>query len=260
MRHDTSVRQARPANLPPLWLSASALAAGITVAFGVVRWISHFTLDPNAQDTRVWIVAARTWPLAAGGRHAGDSIFLQAAGRLAGPRRAPGQRALAPRGCFWAHVRRPGRSVICVVGARGCHRLAERSVARQGGSTYGPDDVLVSVRAARRRRRRDRPGIRGAQPRLAAPRPSGPGFRPGPGRHHRFGHLPARGRRGDPRSGGLDRTARPTESRAAGVVARRDRGRTVHRYRPAPPDALVGAALAGAARPRAASESTQDAD
>src|SRR5947208_14731529 len=59
MRHDTSVRQARPANLPPLWLCASALAAGITVAFGVVRWSSHFTLDPNAQDTRVWIGAAR---------------------------------------------------------------------------------------------------------------------------------------------------------------------------------------------------------
>jgi len=59
MRHATSVRQARPASLPPLWLSASALAAGITVAFGGARWISHFTLDPNAQDTRVWIVVAR---------------------------------------------------------------------------------------------------------------------------------------------------------------------------------------------------------
>jgi Glycosyltransferase family 87 len=45
--------------LPPLWLSACALAAAITVAFGVSRWIDHFMSDPNAQDFRVWQVAAR---------------------------------------------------------------------------------------------------------------------------------------------------------------------------------------------------------
>ena len=50
---------ARPPNLPPLWLAASALTGGIAVAFGVARWIDHFRADPNAQDTRVWIVAAR---------------------------------------------------------------------------------------------------------------------------------------------------------------------------------------------------------
>jgi hypothetical protein len=45
--------------LPPLWLSASALTAAITVAFGVARWLDHFTRDPNAQDFRVWQVASR---------------------------------------------------------------------------------------------------------------------------------------------------------------------------------------------------------
>lgn len=45
--------------LPPLWLAASALTAAITVAFGVSRWIDHFVSDPNAQDFRVWQVAAR---------------------------------------------------------------------------------------------------------------------------------------------------------------------------------------------------------
>jgi len=48
-----------PPGWPPLWLAASMLTAGIAVAFGVVRWITHFAADPNAQDTRVWIVAAR---------------------------------------------------------------------------------------------------------------------------------------------------------------------------------------------------------
>jgi Glycosyltransferase family 87 len=45
--------------LPPLWLSASALTAGIAVVFGVKRWIDHYTVDPSAQDIRVWIVAAQ---------------------------------------------------------------------------------------------------------------------------------------------------------------------------------------------------------
>jgi Glycosyltransferase family 87 len=45
--------------LPPLWLAASAMTGAITVAFGVARWIDHFVSDPNAQDFRVWQVAAR---------------------------------------------------------------------------------------------------------------------------------------------------------------------------------------------------------
>jgi hypothetical protein len=44
---------------PPLWLAASALTAGITVAFGVARWIDHFVSDPSAQDLRLHLIAAR---------------------------------------------------------------------------------------------------------------------------------------------------------------------------------------------------------
>jgi hypothetical protein len=47
------------ARLPPVWLSASALTAGITVIFGIQRWFEHFTSDPSAQDIRVWVIAAR---------------------------------------------------------------------------------------------------------------------------------------------------------------------------------------------------------
>jgi Glycosyltransferase family 87 len=50
---------AQKSTLPPLWLAASALAAGITVAFGIQRWIAHFSTDPTGEDTRVWIIAAR---------------------------------------------------------------------------------------------------------------------------------------------------------------------------------------------------------
>jgi hypothetical protein len=45
--------------LPPIWLSASAVAAAITVAFGVQRWIDHFRADPAAQDLSLHVVAAR---------------------------------------------------------------------------------------------------------------------------------------------------------------------------------------------------------
>lgn len=48
-----------PPRLPPLWLSASALAAAIAVGFGVQRWIDHFTHAPNAEDFRLHWVAAR---------------------------------------------------------------------------------------------------------------------------------------------------------------------------------------------------------
>jgi hypothetical protein len=47
------------AALPPLWLAASALTAAIAVAFGVARWIDHFTSDPNAEDFRLHVIAAR---------------------------------------------------------------------------------------------------------------------------------------------------------------------------------------------------------
>src|SRR5690348_9187338 len=48
-----------PPRLPPLWLSASALAAAITVGFGVQRWIDHFAKAPDAEDYRLHMVAAR---------------------------------------------------------------------------------------------------------------------------------------------------------------------------------------------------------
>lgn len=48
-----------PQRLPPLWLSASALAAAITVGFGVQRWIDHFVHAPDAEDFRLHLVAAR---------------------------------------------------------------------------------------------------------------------------------------------------------------------------------------------------------
>ena len=45
--------------MPPIWLASSTVAAAIAVAFGVARWIDHFKADPNAEDFRLWIVAAR---------------------------------------------------------------------------------------------------------------------------------------------------------------------------------------------------------
>lgn len=49
----------QPPRLPPLWLSASALAAAITVGFGVQRWVDHFVHAPDAEDYRLHMVAAR---------------------------------------------------------------------------------------------------------------------------------------------------------------------------------------------------------
>jgi hypothetical protein len=45
--------------LPPLWLSASAIAAAITVAFGAARFVSHFLADPYEEDFRLNYVAAK---------------------------------------------------------------------------------------------------------------------------------------------------------------------------------------------------------
>ena len=65
-------------SLPPIWLSASALTAGIAVVFGIQRWIEHFTSDPSAQDIRVWVVAARIG-LAHGWSHIYDLDLERAA-------------------------------------------------------------------------------------------------------------------------------------------------------------------------------------
>ncbi len=45
--------------LPPLWLSASAITAAITVAFGVGRFVTHFLADPYEEDFRLNYVAAK---------------------------------------------------------------------------------------------------------------------------------------------------------------------------------------------------------
>jgi multidrug transporter EmrE-like cation transporter len=50
--------QSQRLNLPPLWLAVCAMTAAITVAFGVSRWIDHFTSDPNAEDFSLHVVAA----------------------------------------------------------------------------------------------------------------------------------------------------------------------------------------------------------
>ena len=73
-----------PAALPPLWLAASAVAAGITVAFGVARWVDHFTSDPNAEDFRLHLLAARVG-LSHGWSHIYDVGLNQAAAAGLGP-------------------------------------------------------------------------------------------------------------------------------------------------------------------------------
>jgi len=74
----------RPAALPPLWLAASALAAGITVAFGVARWVNHFISDPNAEDFRLHLLAARVG-LSHGWSHIYDIDLNKAAAAGFGP-------------------------------------------------------------------------------------------------------------------------------------------------------------------------------
>ncbi len=70
--------------LPPIWLASSTVAAAIAVAFGVARWIDHFRADPNAEDFRVWIVAARVG-IAHGWNHLYDFDLQKAASAGLGP-------------------------------------------------------------------------------------------------------------------------------------------------------------------------------
>src|SRR4029077_13800068 len=73
-----------PPRLPPLWLSASALAAAITVGFGVQRWIDHFVHAPDAEDYRLRRVAARV-ELQYGWSHIYDLGAMKAASAGLGP-------------------------------------------------------------------------------------------------------------------------------------------------------------------------------
>lgn len=70
--------------LPPIWLASSTVAAAIAVAFGVARWIDHYSADPNAEDFRVWLVAARVG-IAHGWNHLYDFDLQKAASAGLGP-------------------------------------------------------------------------------------------------------------------------------------------------------------------------------
>jgi hypothetical protein len=70
--------------LPPLWLAASAVAAAIVVIFGIQRWIDHFTTDPNAEDYRLHVIAARIG-LTDGWSHIYDFALQKAASAGLGP-------------------------------------------------------------------------------------------------------------------------------------------------------------------------------
>lgn len=70
--------------LPPLWLAASTVAAAIVVAFGVARWIDHFTSEPNAEDFRLHVIAARIG-LTHGWSHIYDLPLQKAASVGLGP-------------------------------------------------------------------------------------------------------------------------------------------------------------------------------
>jgi len=84
MQNATQVHPLRSPDLPPLWLAASAMAAGIVVAFGVVRWVGHFLSDPNAEDFRLQLVAARIG-ITHGWSHIYDFDLQRAASAGIGP-------------------------------------------------------------------------------------------------------------------------------------------------------------------------------
>jgi hypothetical protein len=84
MQNVTKVDTRRSTRLPPLWLASAALAAGIVVAFGVIRWIDHFLTDPNAEDFRLQLVAARIG-LMHGWSHIYDFDLQKAASAGIGP-------------------------------------------------------------------------------------------------------------------------------------------------------------------------------
>lgn len=73
-----------PPGLPPLWLAGSAVAATTVVAFGVARWIDHFTSDPNGEDFRLHAIAARIG-LTKGWSHIYDLAQQKAASVDLGP-------------------------------------------------------------------------------------------------------------------------------------------------------------------------------
>jgi hypothetical protein len=75
---EPEVSAAMQPKLPPIWLSASALTAGIAVVFGIGRWIDHFRSNPNAEDFSLHVVAAHVG-LTDGWSHIYDLDLMKAA-------------------------------------------------------------------------------------------------------------------------------------------------------------------------------------
>jgi hypothetical protein len=84
MQGALKVHPPRSRHLPPIWLAAAALAAGIVVAFGFARWVGHFISDPNAEDFRLQLVAARIG-ITDGWSHIYDFDLQKAASAGIGP-------------------------------------------------------------------------------------------------------------------------------------------------------------------------------
>src|ERR1700682_3172095 len=84
MQVATKARASRSPQLPPLGLAASALAAGLLAAFGGVRGLGHFLSDPNAEDFRLQLVAARIG-ITNGWSHIYDFDLQRAASAGIGP-------------------------------------------------------------------------------------------------------------------------------------------------------------------------------
>jgi hypothetical protein len=70
--------------MPPLWLAGTTVSAAIVFVFGVARWIDHFRSDPNAEDFRLHVVAARIG-LTHGWAHIYDIALQRAASAGLGP-------------------------------------------------------------------------------------------------------------------------------------------------------------------------------
>lgn len=84
MLNATTRHSPRSPHLPPLWLAATTLTAGIVVAFGVARWVDHFLNASNAEDFRLQLVAARIG-IANGWSHIYDIDLQKAASAGIGP-------------------------------------------------------------------------------------------------------------------------------------------------------------------------------
>ncbi len=88
MRQLAATSQPKPSapesRLPPIWLAISGLTAAYVVLFGMARWIDHFLNDPEAQDLRLHVIAARVG-LTHGWSHIYDLNLQREAAAALGP-------------------------------------------------------------------------------------------------------------------------------------------------------------------------------